>query len=136
MKWLYNFSLLVFILSSGSAFAQSEKELLIKSKLDTSQNVKPLSVRQASKNILAADTITIVKHNPRKATLRSAILPGWGQAYNKSTGKFLWFTLPSAFPQAFGYTITHGTNELKKRTKFVSITTSPVSATSMRSCRE
>jgi len=28
------------------------------------------------------DSISKAKHDPRKATLRSAIIPGWGQAYN------------------------------------------------------
>ncbi|HQS55849.1 MAG TPA: DUF5683 domain-containing protein [Sediminibacterium sp.] len=30
---------------------------------------------------------SVVKHNPRKATRRSAIIPGWGQAYNKEYWK-------------------------------------------------
>jgi hypothetical protein len=30
---------------------------------------------------------TFVKHDPRKATFRSAVLPGWGQAYNKEYWK-------------------------------------------------
>lgn len=30
---------------------------------------------------------SVVKHNPRKATRRSAIIPGWGQAYNREYWK-------------------------------------------------
>lgn len=39
------------------------------------------------KNILSEDTSLLKKHNPKIATLRSAILPGWGQAYNKKYWK-------------------------------------------------
>jgi hypothetical protein len=38
------------------------------------------------KNILALDT-SAKKHNPKVATFRSAVLPGWGQAYNKKYWK-------------------------------------------------
>jgi Family of unknown function (DUF5683) len=38
------------------------------------------------KNILSQDT-NIKKYNPRKATFRSAIIPGWGQVYNKKYWK-------------------------------------------------
>ncbi|HEX8332036.1 MAG TPA: DUF5683 domain-containing protein, partial [Segetibacter sp.] len=30
---------------------------------------------------------SVPKHDPRKATLRSALIPGWGQAYNKEKWK-------------------------------------------------
>ncbi len=40
----------------------------------------------AKKNILALDT-SAKKYNPKVATFRSAVLPGWGQAYNKKYWK-------------------------------------------------
>jgi hypothetical protein len=33
------------------------------------------------------DTVIRIKHDPKKATFRSAVLPGWGQAYNREYWK-------------------------------------------------
>ena len=40
----------------------------------------------SKKNILSLDT-SAQKYNPKVATFRSAVLPGWGQAYNKKYWK-------------------------------------------------
>ncbi|MEP7253833.1 MAG: DUF5683 domain-containing protein [Ginsengibacter sp.] len=41
----------------------------------------------SGKGLLALDTAVRKKYNPKKAMLRSAIIPGWGQAYNKKYWK-------------------------------------------------
>ena len=45
-------------------------------------NVDSVAVKK-----VAVDSTGKKKHSPRKATIRSAIIPGWGQAYNRSYWK-------------------------------------------------
>ena len=69
----------VFIVLCRQSFAQQKTDSL------TSVNIKKQDT-SARKNILALDTST-KKYNPKIATFRSAVLPGWGQAYNKKYWK-------------------------------------------------
>ena len=69
----------VFFLSlffCSNSFAQQKNDSTISKKQDTA----------ARKNILSLDT-SAKKYNPKVATFRSAVLPGWGQAYNKKYWK-------------------------------------------------
>ncbi len=64
-----------------TSLAQDDKNKLsganlFKSDADTQFNANLLNTKKS-------DSIVFKKHDPRKATLRSAILPGWGQIYNK-----------------------------------------------------
>ena len=72
------------MLHDTKVFAQKKEDTLIikgNTRADTS-----------GKNLLALDTAISKKHNPKIATFRSAILPGWGQAYNRKYWKIPLFT--------------------------------------------
>lgn len=45
------------------------------------------TVEHPEKTVLELDTTAKEKFDPRKATIRSALIPGWGQAYNKKYWK-------------------------------------------------
>lgn len=62
---------LLTIQTNDTTNPSPNKPLIEETKKDSSKN--KFSIKQ--------------KHNPRTATLRSAILPGWGQAYNKEYWK-------------------------------------------------
>jgi len=72
----------VFFLSiffCSKSFGQQKNDSLINSKSKTQDTA-------ARKNILALDT-SAKKYNPKVATFRSALIPGWGQVYNKKYWK-------------------------------------------------
>ena len=76
--------ILVFILSTGF-FAMAQKEVQ-----PTKMNVVAEdSIQQNKVAKKTTDTTVVVKpkHNHRIATKRSALIPGWGQAYNKEYWK-------------------------------------------------
>lgn len=67
------------LLFSASCFAQ-ENELIVVPKKDST----PVVTKKANYNKYDSATKA---HPPKSAALRSAILPGWGQAYNKKYWK-------------------------------------------------
>jgi len=94
---MYKFSLLILITLSSficcSVNAQKDSvTTLIKSDSSTKINngkeilldtLKPKTNNAAAKT----DSLIKKKHDPNKATIRSAIIPGWGQAYNREYWK-------------------------------------------------
>lgn len=81
----YRLLILLFLCACiCNVYAQDDKKSLLKSdvfsgKKDSGEIKEPV--------IVAVKKDTVPKHDPRKATRRSAILPGWGQAYNKEYWK-------------------------------------------------
>lgn len=72
---------LLICCSAQKSFAQVRTDSIV-----VTQGIPADSTAQ-EKNPLAMDTSVKKQFNPRVATIRSAILPGWGQAYNKKYWK-------------------------------------------------
>lgn len=74
----YFFVLFLMLAPATQIFAQEREDTLV---------IKGHTADTSGKPLLALDTTIPKKFDPHIATLRSAILPGWGQAYNKKYWK-------------------------------------------------
>jgi hypothetical protein len=71
-----------------SLYAQNDKQQLSSTSImDTSIKIKTDTTIIAKDSVPVTDSIIKKRHDPAKATRRSAIIPGWGQAYNKQYWK-------------------------------------------------
>lgn len=77
MKFL--FYILVFVSCFASAQAQRTDTLTARG--------NAVVLKDTSKKTTADTIKKIIPHNPKLATKRSALIPGWGQAYNKKYWK-------------------------------------------------
>lgn len=79
--------LFVFVGSVSAVLAQDEKKSLATGSLFNSNKKDSVVSKKDTTVIAIAKKDTVAKHNPRIATRRSALIPGWGQAYNKEYWK-------------------------------------------------
>ena len=81
----------------------------LRAQTDTTQ--KPVdSVRAIAKDTVVSKKVdsTWYNHSPRKAAIRSAIIPGWGQAYNKQHWKIpIVYAALGTTAYIFNYNITN-----------------------------
>lgn len=83
--------ILILFLQIGSFLKAQDTTIAPDAVMITIDSSKTQPVMDSATNFnqlpVNADSIKIKKHDPQKATIRSAIIPGWGQAYNKEYWK-------------------------------------------------
>lgn len=79
-RFIFSGLFLFFLVIGNRVFCQQQSDTVI-------VESKPLPDSLSTKSPLQMDTALTKKFNPHVATIRSAILPGWGQFYNKKYWK-------------------------------------------------
>ncbi len=80
MRIFFSFICFLFLLSPALVHAQEKEPVAISTKDSTPVIKKTVASSNRYDSAMKA-------HSPKKAALRSAILPGWGQVYNKKYWK-------------------------------------------------
>ena len=85
---IYRLLILFFLCAGllGTGYAQNDKKALAGKNLLSPKN-DTLIISDTANKSATIKKDTVAKHNPRIATRRSALIPGWGQAYNKEYWK-------------------------------------------------
>ncbi len=80
---------ILFILSSFILFAQEDTTKPAKAVKPLFKDSSSILLKNSATKVIidTAGKSTKLKHDPRKATFRSAVLPGWGQIYNREYWK-------------------------------------------------
>src|ERR1041385_4250731 len=87
MRPLYFFIVVILLsINSSHVLAQDSTTKVNNGKEVLLDTLKPQK-DSASVALAKKDSVSKVQHDPRKATRRSAIIPGWGQAYNRQYWK-------------------------------------------------
>ena len=85
LRFSHIITIIFFFLIPATLFAQQNEDSSLAKKEDT-VILKNNKADNSGKALLAQDT-TSKKFNPKVAVFRSAVLPGWGQWYNKKYWK-------------------------------------------------
>ncbi len=81
------FLISVFITSCLWVTAQKDSLRMVDNGKLVLLDTLKISKNKSSIILAKKDSVSKAKHDPHKATLRSAIIPGWGQAYNREYWK-------------------------------------------------
>lgn len=103
----FTFTFLLLLFFSLSVIAQQKEDNVLKSTLDTSKTKESFKVKfkNTTKEIGLLFKDTSKLQPPRKAVLRSAIIPGWGQARNKK-----WWKVPLVYGGFVGLGLVYDFN--------------------------